>query len=81
MEEIEKKIIELIEEIQPYEEFDKETNLLEGGILDSVALFLLVQEIEEEYDIDIDMEEVNVENFANVRNIVDLVLSKTNKKE
>ncbi|NLL79116.1 MAG: acyl carrier protein [Clostridiales bacterium] len=80
MEEIEKKIIELIEEIQPYEEFDKETNLLEGGILDSVALFLLVQEIEETYNIVIDLDEIAKENFENVMNIVNFVKDKVDNK-
>ena len=76
MEELISKITSMIEDIQPYVEFDNETKLLDEEVLDSMSVLLLVQELEEEFEITIDIEEVKGENFENVPTIVNLVQSK-----
>ncbi|MFW5650250.1 MAG: hypothetical protein ACOCNC_02540 [Acetivibrio ethanolgignens] len=58
------RIIEIIKTIQPYMEIDEQTNLLED-ILDSTSLLLLVSELEIEYDISIDMDEIEPSHFIN----------------
>lgn len=76
MEDIIVKIKDMIADIQPYIEFGDTTNLWEEEVLDSMSLLLLVQELEEEYGIAIDVEEVNTENFADILHIAKLVVEK-----
>ncbi|WP_250886672.1 phosphopantetheine-binding protein [Bacillus sp. SM2101] len=53
-------------------EFSKEDNLLELGI-DSMTFIRLVVEIEDEFDIEIEDEEIILENFESFSSIVQLV--------
>lgn len=75
MKSMEELIINLIKEISPYVEIALDTQLLEEEILDSVSILILVTEIEEKYQIEIPMEEVNPNNFASVRSIIELLIS------
>lgn len=70
------KILSMIEDIQPYIEFDNTSKLLEQEILDSVSVLLLVQEIEDEFNITIEIEEVNGKNFESVLTVSELVKTK-----
>ncbi len=79
MEELVKKVTEMIADIQPYIEFDENTNLLEDDILDSVSVLLLVQELEDEFTITIEMDEVTGENFTNILSVVKLIQNKLEK--
>lgn len=79
MEELVKKVTEMIADIQPYIEFDENTNLLEDDILDSVSVLLLVQELEDEFTITIEMDEVTGENFINILSVVKLIQNKLEK--
>jgi acyl carrier protein len=78
-EEIKISILKIIEEINPYEEINEDTKLISDGILDSLTLVILINEIEEEYKITIPEEYVKPECFENVLDIVNLV-SKLNDK-
>lgn len=69
MEEIEKIVRDIIAEIQPYVEFDEETNLREEGVLDSMSLLVLIQELEGCFSIEIQVDEVTEDNFKNVKKI------------
>ena len=80
MEEIAKKIRDTIMELQPYVEFDHNTNLLEEDVLDSVSILVLIQEMEELFGIMVDPEEITENNFKTLDNIVELVIRKTNNK-
>ena len=66
-------LMEIIEELQPYAEFDETTDLLGEDVLDSVSVLVLVQEIEERFEIEITAEEITSENFKNVNTIVSLI--------
>lgn len=79
MEELKNKIIEIIKDIQPYEEFTDFTNLLDEEILDSVSVFVLVQDLESEFRVDIGMDEINKENFTNIISIAELINAKIGK--
>ena len=67
------KILEIIRGIQPYEEIDKETQLITNGILDSLEFAELVMALENEFHISIPEEMVNEENFQTLITIEDLV--------
>lgn len=76
MEDIKKIVIEMIKELQPYEEFDETTDLLGEDILDSVSVLVLIQELEEEFSITIQADEITGENFETVVSIVKLLKEK-----
>ena len=73
MEEIKKLIIEKITELQPYVDFDEDTQLLQEDVLDSVSVLVLVQDLEEEYNITIQAEEITGSNFDSVVAIANLI--------
>lgn len=69
MEEYIVEIKKIIGEINEYETFDEETNLIEEGILSSLSLMYLISELEERYDIFIEEKLVTPENFSTVEKI------------
>ena len=73
MEKVE-KIRSFLEEINPYVEIYEDTNLFEE-VLDSMALLILITQLEEEYNVVIELEKINLEDFSTIKNIVNLVES------
>ncbi len=76
MEEQKKKIMDMIAELQPYVEFTETTSLLQEDVLDSVSVLVLVQDMEEQFGIHIEVEEITEDNFKNVESIVALIAEK-----
>lgn len=71
---MEEKIIKILENVCNKNNVDyRKCNLIESGILESLALMQLLSALEEEYDIEIDIDDVNEENFSTVNNIIKLV--------
>ena len=60
---MENDLREILEEIRPDIDFDTETQLIDGGILDSFDIVTLVAEINATFDIAIPAEELIPENF------------------
>ena len=52
-------------------------NLLESGILDSMAVLRVVAHIEDHFDISLDPTEIDPENLCTVTDISNLISSKT----
>ena len=73
--EIEKKIMDIIKEINEEIEIDESTLLLEEEVLDSVSMLYLVTELENEYKIQIPLDDVTEDNFKNIDSIVKYVFS------
>jgi acyl carrier protein len=55
---------------------DDNTNLLEEEVVDSLGIFTLVSFIESKFNVSIDAEEVNLDNFETLQSITKLVESK-----
>lgn len=66
------KIIEIIENITG-EVVEEDTDLIEEGILDSFDIVSLLLELEEAFDIKIDVAELLPENFKSVNTIENLI--------
>jgi acyl carrier protein len=47
-------------------DFDMATNIVEEGLIDSMAILTLVQFLEQEYGVHIDFEDINPDNFRDV---------------
>lgn len=68
-----KKIKSCIEEINPYIDIDIDTQLIDEGILDSLGIMVLINEIEEFYGIEILPNDIQSENFKSLVTIESLV--------
>ena len=67
------KIIEILKELVPDEEFEGRTGLVEDEVLQSIVILNLISELEDEFDIDISVGDVVPENFDSVEAIWALV--------
>jgi acyl carrier protein len=71
------KIVEIIHSIRPEVQFgaDKDTDLF--GVLDSLDIVFLVEEIEKQLDICIDADQIVPENFASLYTLEAFVRTKS----
>jgi acyl carrier protein len=54
-------------------DFDLATNIVEEGLIDSMAILTLVQFLEQEYGVHIDFEDINPDNFRDVHVIAKFI--------
>ena len=54
-------------------DFDPEINIVEEGIVDSMAIVTLVQFLENSYGVTIEVEDINPENLKNVGAIANFI--------
>lgn len=67
------KLIKILNEIKPGVDFEKEDNLIEGGILSSFDIIRLVMDINNEFDIEISPLYIVPENFKSIKTIMELI--------
>lgn len=60
------KLIEILTSIKSGVDYEKETNLISGKVLNSIDIANLIAEVEGEFDIEIDMEYMEDSNFESV---------------
>lgn len=74
---MEERVIEIIENLTGYKELkeNKDIDLLENEILDSLAFVELITALEEEFDIEIQPTQVKPDTWRNVEKIIELVKS------
>lgn len=60
------KLLEILEEIDPDIDYENETNLIDGKILDSLSILRLITEICDIFDIEIGPKWMRNENFNSV---------------
>lgn len=66
-----KKILRnLLSNLNPFEDFDDDTDLFEEGIVDSLTLMGVITEFEEVTGINIPEEIVTIDNFYSVNSII-----------
>ena len=67
------KLLALLEDIRPDVEFEKETRLIDDGVLDSFDIISICQEMNEAFDVDIDVEDLEPYNFNTVDAMLELI--------
>jgi D-alanine--poly(phosphoribitol) ligase subunit 2 len=67
------KILEILNDIRPDVDFNEETNLVDGGILDSFDIVSIISELNDAFDINIRVTDLNPENFNSLKAIQALV--------
>ena len=71
---MDKRLIEILEEIKPDVDFEECTTLIDEHYLDSLSLVALIAELEEEYDITIPTVDVVPDNFNSAGNMWLMIL-------
>lgn len=66
-------LMSILKELRPDVAFETETSLIDGGILDSFDIVSLVGELNEEFDVEIGVEDLTPENFNSADNILALI--------
>lgn len=73
MSKMREEIMEILEELRPDVEFENEKKLIDDGILDSFDIVSLVGELNNAFDVAINVEDLLPENFNCVDAMVELV--------
>jgi|LSQX01.2.fsa_nt_gb acyl carrier protein len=73
------KIRAILSELRPDVDFDSEQKLIDDAILDSFDIVTLVFELNDAFDLDIDVEELIPENFNSVDAMAELIVKKQNE--
>lgn len=64
---------EILEGIRPDIDFDKEKKLIDDGILDSIDIIGIITEINDNFDVDINVQYLLPENFNSIEAIYALI--------
>lgn len=67
------KILEILNDIRPDVDFNEETNLVDGGFLDSFDIVSIISELNDAFDIHIRVTDLKPENFNSYKAICQLV--------
>lgn len=67
------KIMEILKGIRPDVDFANEKKLIDDGVLDSFDIISIVSEFDEAFDVEIDVEELEPENFNTVEAMRQLI--------
>lgn len=69
------KIIEILKDVtpDPNAEIEEDTELIESGVIDSFDTVSLILELNDEFGIDIGVEDILPENFETPKTILELV--------
>ena len=67
------ELLKLLSDICPKVDFVKEKKLIDDGILDSFDIISIVNELNEHYDIEIDVDDLEPENFNSVEAMLELI--------
>jgi acyl carrier protein len=73
MEENRKELMEILEETRPEIDFENETALIDNQLLDSFDIISIVSEINDTFDISINVNDLRPENFNSVDAILALI--------
>ena len=73
MEENRKELMEILEETRPDIDFENETGLIDKEMLDSFDIISIVSEINDAFDISINVNDLRPENFNSVAAILALI--------
>ena len=69
------KVLEILKGVRKDVAFEKETALIDDGVLDSFDIISIVSDLNDAFDVDITADELEPENFNSLDAIVALVKS------
>lgn len=74
------KLLEILKGIRPDVDFENETSLIDDGILDSFDVVSIISELDDAFDVQIRITELDPENFNSADSIWNLVKELKAKK-
>ena len=74
------RLMEILFELRPDVDFEGEEKLITDGILDSFDIVSLVGELNDEFDINIHVEDLLPENFNSVSGMLELIEKLVNEE-
>lgn len=63
------KILNILREVNPFEEIEADTELIESGILDSLSIVYVMNELQAQFAIEIPEAYLQAENFCSAEQI------------
>ena len=67
------ELIKTLNEIRPDVDFSKETKLIDGGVLDSFDIISIVGELNQKFDVEIEVDDLEAENFNSASAMWELI--------
>lgn len=67
------QLLALLEDIRPDVDFENEKKLIDDGILDSFDIISIAQEINDTFDVEIHVEDLEPDNFNTVDAMIELI--------
>ncbi|EHP51112.1 hypothetical protein CE91St19_21720 [Odoribacter laneus] len=67
------KLLELLQGIRPDVDFENEIALVDDGILDSMDIVSIISELDDEFDVQVRINELDPDNFNSMESIWELV--------
>lgn len=67
------KLMEILKELRPEVDFENNHKLIDGGVLDSFDLVALIGELNEAFEVEIEFDDIDAENFNSAKAIMELV--------
>ena len=72
---MQEQVLSILKGVRRDVDFEKETKLIDDGILDSFDIISIVSDLNNEFDVEITADELEAENFNSLNAIVELVRS------
>ena len=69
------QLMEILQGLRPDVDFETETALIDDGVLSSFDITSLVNELMEEFDVELDIADLEPENFNSAEDIWELIQS------
>ena len=67
------KLLEILTEVRPDIDFENETELVSGNILESFDIVQIVAELDDEFDIEVSPKDLTAENFNSLDALEELI--------
>lgn len=67
------KLLKILKSIRPDVDFENETSLIDDGVLDSFDVVSIISELDDEFGVQVKINELDPENFNSVESIWNLV--------
>lgn len=68
------QLMEILNDLRPDVDFENEDKLIDDGVLDSFDIVSLVSELNSEFDIEINVMDLEPENFNTVEAMLELIV-------
>ena len=65
--------MKILKELRPEVDFENNDKLIDGGVLDSFDLVALIGELNEAFEVEIEFDDIDAENFNSAKAIMELV--------